>query len=65
MAKQTIYKYTRIGDDGDTYIQYSVDKKGFLDQQKQDIEQGFSIEDDTIEKITFDDLESLCIALSD
>ena len=64
--KKTIYKYSRYGDHGDLHIEYSDNKKDFLDQQKDDLEQGFSIEDDTIEKITFDadDLKSLCDALN-
>jgi len=66
MTKKTIYKYTRYGDERDIHIEYAVDKIGFLDQQKEDLKQGFSIEDDTIEKITFNenDLKSLCDALN-
>ena len=63
---KTIYKYTRYGDEGDIHIEYSDNKKDFLNQQKEDLKQGFSIEDDTIEKITFNesDLKSLCDALN-
>jgi len=64
--KKTIYKYSRYGDHGDLHIEYADNKKVFLDQQKQDLKNEFSIDDDTIEKITFDinDLESLCEALN-
>jgi len=64
--KKTIYKYSRYGDHGDLHIEYADNKKVFLDQQKQDLENEFLIDDDTIEKITFDinDLESLCEALN-
>ena len=66
MTKLTIYKYSRYGDHGDLHIEYADNKKCFLDQQKDDLKQGFSIDDDTIEKITFnaDDLKSLCDALN-
>jgi len=65
--KLTIYKYSRYCDDDERHITYSHDKEIFLNQQKEDLEDGFSIEDDTIETITFNanDLESLCEALND
>ena len=56
---QKIYKYIRNGD-SEQIIFYSTDRKGFDQEQKEDIEMGFNIEDDTIEEITFKNLDELC-----
>jgi len=55
-----IYKYIRIGDSNDKAIFYSTDRKGFDQEQKEDIEMGFNIEDDTIQEIKFKNLNELC-----
>ena len=66
MADRVIYKYTRVGDNGDETIEYAPTKKYFEDQQKEDIEMGFSIYEDSIVEINFNanDIESLCDALN-
>jgi len=66
MADRVIYKYTRVGDSGDTHIEYAPTKNYFEKQQKEDIEMGFSIDEDSIVEINFNanDMESLCNALN-
>ena len=44
-----IYKYIRNGD-SEQSIFYSTDRKGFDQEQKEDIKMGFNIEDDTIQE---------------
>ena len=56
---QKIYKYIRNGD-SEQSIFYSTDRKGFDQEQKEDIEMGFNIEDDTITEIKFNNLNELC-----
>jgi len=56
---QKIYKYIRNGD-SEQSIFYSKDRKGFDQEQKEDIEMGFNIEDDTIQEIKFKNLNELC-----
>jgi len=56
---QKIYKYIRNGD-GEQSIFYSTDRKGFDQEQKEDIEMGFNIEDDIIQEIKFKNLDELC-----
>jgi len=58
-----IYKYIRIGDSNDKAIFYSTDRKGFDQEQKDDIKNGFSIEEDTITEIKFNNLDELCTQL--
>ena len=66
MADRVIYKYTRIGDSGDEIIEYAPTKIYFEKQQKEDIEMGFRIDEDSIVEINFNanDMESLCDALN-
>jgi len=66
MADRVIYKYTRIGDSGDETIEYAPTKIYFEKQQKEDIEMGFRIDEDSIVEINFNanDMESLCDALN-
>ena len=66
MADRVIYKYTRVGDSGDETIEYAPTKKYFEEQQKEDIEMGFTIDEDSIVEISFNanDMESLCDALN-
>ena len=61
-----IYKYSRVGDSGDKSIEYAPTKKHFIEQQKEDLEMGFSIDQDSIIEINFNsnDTESLCRALN-
>ena len=61
-----IYKYIRVGDDGSQSIEYAPTKKHFIEQQKEDLEMGFSITQDSIIEISFNsnDTESLCRALN-
>ena len=54
-----IYKYIRNGD-SEQSIFYSTNRKGFDQEQKEDIEMGFNIDDDTIQEITFKNLNELC-----
>jgi len=56
---QKIYKYIRNGD-SEQNIFYSTDRKGFDQEQKEDIKMGFNIEDDTIQEIKFKNLNELC-----
>jgi hypothetical protein len=56
---QKIYKYIRNGD-SEQSIFYSTDRKGFDQEQKEDIEMGFNIEDDIIQEIKFKNLDELC-----
>ena len=56
---QRIYKYIRNGD-SEQSIFYSTNRKGFDQEQKEDIEMGFNIEDDTIQEINFKNLNELC-----
>ena len=62
--KQKIYQYVRIGDSNDKAIFYSTSRKGFDQEQKNDIKNGFSIKDDTITEITFNNLNQLCDQLN-
>ena len=66
MADRVIYKYTRVGDSGNETIEYAPTKEYFEEQQKEDIEMGFTIDEDSIVEINFDvnDMESLCNALN-
>ena len=61
--KQLIYQYVRMGDGNDKAIFYSTDRKGFDQEQKDDIKNGFSIEEDTITEIKFNNLDELCSQL--
>ena len=54
-----IYKYTRNGD-SEQSIFYSTTRKNFDLEQKEDIEMGFNIDEDTIEEIKFKNLDELC-----
>tara|TARA_R110001632_G_scaffold155722_1_gene273895 strand:- start:397 stop:678 length:282 start_codon:yes stop_codon:yes gene_type:complete len=58
--KQLIYQYVRIGDRNDKAIFYSTSRKGFDQEQKDDIKNGFSIAEDTITEIKFNNLDELC-----
>ena len=62
--KQKIYQYVRVGDSNDKAIFYSTSRKGFDQEQKNDIKNGFSIKDDTITEITFNNLNQLCDQLN-
>jgi len=62
--KQKIYQYIRVGDSNDKAIFYSISREGFDQEQKDDIKNGFSIEDDTITEITFNNLNELCDQLN-
>ena len=62
--KQKIYQYIRVGDSNDKAIFYSTSRKGFDQEQKEDIKNGFSIEEDTITEITFNNLNQLCDQLN-
>jgi hypothetical protein len=61
--KQKIYQYVRMGDSNDKAIFYSTSRKGFDQEQKDDIKNGFSIEEDTITEIKFNNLDELCSQL--
>ena len=56
---QKIYKYIRNGD-SEQSIFYSTDRKGFDQEQKEDIKNGFNIAEDTITEIKFNNLNELC-----
>jgi hypothetical protein len=58
--KQKIYQYIRVGDSNDKAIFYSTSRKGFDQEQKDDIKNGFSIAKDTITEIKFNNLDELC-----
>ena len=58
--KQKIYQYVRIGDSNDKAIFYSTSRKGFDQEQKDDIKNGFSIAEDMITEIKFNNLDELC-----
>ena len=58
--KQKIYQYVRIGDSNDKAIFYSTSRKGFDQEQKNDIKNGFSIAEDMITEIKFNNLDELC-----
>jgi hypothetical protein len=62
--KQKIYQYIRVGDSNDKAIFYSTSRKGFDQEQKEDIKNGFSIKEDTITEITFNNLNQLCDQLN-
>ena len=62
--KQKIYQYIRVGDSNDKAIFYSTSRKGFDQEQKEDIKNGYSIEEDTITEITFNNLNQLCDQLN-
>ena len=49
--KQKIYQYVRVGDSND---------KGFDQEQRDDIKNGFSIAEDMITEIKFNNLDELC-----
>ena len=58
--KQKIYQYVRVGDSNDKAIFYSTSRKGFDQEQKDDIKNGFSIAEDMITEIKFNNLDELC-----
>ena len=58
--KQKIYQYVRVGDSNDKAIFQSTSRKGFDQEQKDDIKNGFSIAEDMITEIKFNNLDELC-----
>jgi len=58
--KQKIYQYVRVGDSNDKTIFYSTSRKGFDQEQREDIKNGFSIAEDMITEIKFNNLDELC-----